>query len=97
MKRTLYAVAASLAFASASVYAQAQSQFPQPSFNDNAPIQSAPLAASKAPTARSASNDHPPYPQGTFDGGPRGLGSVIAQPAESPTQHATLPQPSFNG
>jgi hypothetical protein len=47
MKRTVYAVAASLAFASASVYAQAQN--PQPSRNDSSSIPDAPPSTPQTP------------------------------------------------
>jgi hypothetical protein len=70
MKRIIYAVAASLAFASASVYAQAQGQWPQPSFNDDAPVQysATPSPTSRTPIARQdlpqpSFNDNAPVPQ----------------------------------
>jgi hypothetical protein len=70
MKRTIYAVAASLAFASASVYAQAQNQWPQPSFNDNAPVDytAAPSTPSRTPITQRdfpqpSFNDDAPVPE----------------------------------
>jgi hypothetical protein len=88
MKRIIHAVAASLAFASASVYAQAQNKVPQPSFNDSAPIQSGPSSTQRTPMVKHE------FPKPSFN-------DFEPLPAHSATSSATFgqqfPKGSMNG
>jgi hypothetical protein len=84
MKRIIYAAAASLAFASASVYAQAQNRLPQPSFNDNAPIQSDSSSTQRTPIV------HQDFPQPSFN-------DDAPVPEHSATGSATINQGSPKG
>jgi hypothetical protein len=71
MNRIFFALAVSLAFGSASVSAQSLKGIPQPSFNDNAPIQAGPLSSFSASADASASSSSivaaRDFPMASFD------------------------------
>lgn len=84
MKRTL--ALAVLAAASLSAYAGN----PQPSFNDNAPVQSQPASTGDTAIARRD------LPQPSFNDNAEANNAVVVTPGVNATM-ATIPAPSFAG
>lgn len=90
MKRTLSAaVLAAVTLASASVHAQN----PQPSFQDSAPVQSAPAATDAVIVKQN-------FPKPSFQDNAEVAGVAVVTQAVEPKSadvHANAPLPSFNG
>jgi hypothetical protein len=89
MKRTV--IVAALSLASVSAFA-AEAGFPQPSFNDNAPIASRPATETGTAVARQA------LPQPSFnDNAPIASEAVTRTTVSSDSASVAAPAPSFAG
>ncbi len=91
MKRTLSAVAlAAITLSSASVNAQN----PQPSFQDSAPVQTAPATTETVIVKQN-------FPKPSFQDNAEVAGAAVvierADDAATPVAHSAAPLPSFNG
>jgi hypothetical protein len=111
MKRAIFSVAAGLAFVSATVSAQSLNGIPQPSFNDNAPVQYGPSSFSSSPILATRNFPKPsfndnapiPYEPSTAVAGAKpgeastGGGGSDGHESKISSKPLAWPQPSFNG